>query len=141
MTEGKITPCSTPTPTNNDSDDADADIHIAKQPMFPHFLVVESTNPQKKLPGLNDVILDRSIQGVTSVSACIEWMCLALLIEVSHEAYAGNLQTFKAVMIEPTCEGRLICPEEHVSSLNKWNAMVRYFKGSDRGLSLALILV
>ena len=88
----KSPPCSTPTPTNNDSDDADPDIHITKQPMFPRFLVVESTDPQKKLPGLNDVILDRTIQGVTSVSAGIEWMGSALLVEVSHEAYARNLQ-------------------------------------------------
>ena len=60
--------------------------------MFPRFLVVESTDPQKKLPGLNDVILDRTIQGVTSVIAGIEWMGSALLVEVSHEAYARNLQ-------------------------------------------------
>ena len=88
----KSPPCSTPTPTNNDSDDANPELHITKQPMFPRFLVVESTDPQKKLPGLNDVILDRTIQGVTSVSADIEWMGSALLVEVSHEAYARNLQ-------------------------------------------------
>ena len=60
--------------------------------MFPCFLVVESTDPQKKLPGLDDVILDRTIQGVTSVSAGIKWMGSALFVEVSHEAYARNLQ-------------------------------------------------
>ena len=60
--------------------------------MFLHFLVVNSANPQKKLRDLNDVIVDSTSRGVTSASMSIEWMGPGLLVEVSHEAYAGNLQ-------------------------------------------------
>ena len=76
-------------PTSND---ANPDTRTAKQPTFPRFLVVESADPQKKLRDLNDVIMDTTIRGVTSASVSIEWMGPALLVEVSHEAYARNLQ-------------------------------------------------
>ena len=82
--------CSTPTPT--DSNDSDLDTHTAKRPMFPRFLVVESTDPQKKLWYLNDDIMDLTIGGVTSASVSIKWMGPSLLVDVSHEAYAHNLQ-------------------------------------------------
>ena len=76
-------------PTSND---ANPDTRTAKQPTFPRFLVVESADPQKKLRDLNDVIMDTTIRGVTSASVSIEWMGPALLVELSHEAYARNLQ-------------------------------------------------
>ena len=76
-------------PTSND---ANPDTRTAKQPTFPRFLVVESADPQKKLRDLNDVIMDTTIRGVTSASVSIELMGPALLVEVSHEAYARNLQ-------------------------------------------------
>ena len=64
--------CSTPTPTNTDSNDADLDTHTAKRPMCPRFLVVESTDPQKKLQDMNDDVMDLTIQGVTSASVSIK---------------------------------------------------------------------
>ena len=76
-------------PTSND---ANPDTRTAKQPKFPCFLVVESADPQKKLCDLNDVFMDTTIRGVTSASVSIEWMGPALLVEVSHEAFARNLQ-------------------------------------------------
>ena len=84
--------CSTPTPTNTDSNDADPDTHTAKQPTFPRFLVVESTDPQKKLQDLNDDVMDLTIRGVTSASVSIKWMGPAQLVKVSHEAHAHNLK-------------------------------------------------
>ena len=76
-----------PTPNN-----ANTDTRTAKQPTFPCFLVVESADPQKKLRDLNDVIMDTTIRGVASANVSIEWMGPALLVEVSHEAYARKLQ-------------------------------------------------
>ena len=88
-------PCSTPTPT--DTNDADPDTRAAKRPMFPRFLVVESTDPQKKLRDLNDDIMDLTIREVTSASVSIKWMGPALLVEVSHEACARNLLKMKQI--------------------------------------------
>ena len=82
--------CSTLPPT--DSNNADPDTHTAKRPMFPRFLVVESTDPQNKLRDLNDDIINLTIRGVTSTSVSVKWMGPALFVKVSHEAYARNLQ-------------------------------------------------
>ena len=65
--------------------------------MFPRFLVVESTDPQKKLRDFNDNIMDLTIRGVTSASMSIKWMGPALLVEVSHKAYALNLLKMKQI--------------------------------------------
>ena len=83
-------PCSPSTPTTTDTNDADPDT-LTKQPPFPRFLVVQCTDPQKKLRDQNSDITDRTIRGVTSASVIIQWMGPALLVEVSHEAYAHNL--------------------------------------------------
>ena len=83
-------PCSPSTPTTTDTNDADPDT-LTKQPPFPRFLVVQCADPQKKLRDQNSDITDRTIRGVTSSSVIIQWMGPALLVEVSHEAYAHNL--------------------------------------------------
>ena len=83
--------CSTPTPTTTDTNDADP-ATLIKQPPFPRFLVVQCTDPQKKLRVQNSDITDRTIRGVTSAGMIIQWMGPALLVEVSHEAYAHNLK-------------------------------------------------
>ena len=91
--------CSSSTPNNppdadpeshTDINNADPDTPI-KQPSFPCFLVVQGTDPQKKLQDQNSDITDRTIRGVTSESVSIRWMGAALLVEVAHRAYAHNL--------------------------------------------------
>lgn len=92
----KSPPCS-PTPTqSSDPDVVDPEMSPdheqnyegpKKQP--PRFLVVEADSDGLKK--INPVILDKTIQGVTSESVIINWLGSALLVEVSHSAYAENL--------------------------------------------------
>ena len=98
-TESNITPMLIPNPKRSpdadlesriDINNADPDTPI-KQPSFQRFLVVQSTDPQKKLQDQNSDIMDKTIRGVTSVSVSIRWMDAALLVEFSHRAYAQNL--------------------------------------------------
>ena len=53
--------------------------------------MVEGLDPNKPLRKLNRTLLEKTIEGVTSVSAEMECMGRALLVEVKHEAYSANL--------------------------------------------------
>ena len=64
--------------------DADSD-------SFMKYLVVEGLDPNKPLRKLNRTLLEKTIQSITSVSAEIEWMGRALLVEVKHKSHSTNL--------------------------------------------------
>ena len=96
-------PCLTPTP--NDIPDADpepstandtnpstcSETAPAQNKRFPRFLVIEGLDPNKTLWRVNGTILDKTIDGATSVTTKREWMGKAVLVEVNYEAYSTNL--------------------------------------------------
>ena len=118
-------PCSPSTPTTTDTNDADRDT-LTKQSPFPRFLVVQCTNPQKKLRDQNSDITDRTIWRVTSTSVIIP-DGPALLVEVSHEAYAHNL-------LKVTQIGELPVKVSSHRSMNSWKGVVK-FERSANGMS------
>ena len=97
------TPCSPPTPT--DTLDADPELSMAndinlsigseataaQKKRFPRFLVIEDVNPNKTLRRANGTILDKTIDGATSVTTKRGWMGKAVLVEVNCGAYSKNL--------------------------------------------------
>ena len=97
------TPCSPPTPT--DTLDADLELSMAnntnlstgseataaQKKRFPRFLVIEGLDPNKTLRRANGTILDKAIDGATSVTTKREWMSKAVLVEVNCGAYSNNL--------------------------------------------------
>ena len=97
------TPCSPPTPT--DTLDADPELSVAndtnlstgseataaQKKRFPRFLVIEGLDPNKTLRRANGTILDKTIDGATSVTTKREWMDKAVLVEVNCGAYSNNL--------------------------------------------------
>ena len=96
------TPCSPPTPT--DTLDADpepsmdntnlstgSEATAAQNKRFPRFLVIEGLDPNKTLRRANGTILDKTIDGATSVTTKREWMGKAVLVEVNCGAYSNNL--------------------------------------------------
>ena len=103
--------CSSPTP--NDPHDADLepsttnDLNpstssantsaINKRKTFPRFLVVEGLGVNKTLRNVNSTILDKTIDGATSVSTKRGWMGRSALVEVNHEAYFTNLMKLNQI--------------------------------------------
>ena len=97
------TPCSPPTPT--DTLDADPELSMAndtnlstgseataaQKKRFPRLLVIEGLDPNKTLRRANGTILDKTIDGATSVTTKREWMGKAVLVEVNCGAYSNNL--------------------------------------------------
>ena len=63
----------------------------AAQKRFPRFLVIEGLDPNKTLRRANGTILDKTIDGATSVTTKREWMGKAVLVEVNCGAYSNNL--------------------------------------------------
>ena len=87
--------------------------------MFPRFLVIEGLNPQKTLWRVNGTILDKTIDGATSVTTKREWMGKAVLVEVNCGAYSTNL--LKLTQIDDT-PVRVLAHR----SLNYAKGMVRF---------------
>ena len=102
-TQRYVTPMLTPTP--NDTPDADTEPSTAndmnsstdsetapaQNKRFPSFLVIEGLDPNKTLRRANGTILDKTIDGATSVTTKREWMGKSVLVEVNYEAYSTNL--------------------------------------------------
>ena len=103
--------CSSPTP--NDSHDADLEPSTTndsnpstssantsatnKRKTFARLLVVEGLGANKTLRNVNSTILDKNIDGATSVSTKREWMGRSVLVEVNHEAYFTNLMKLSQI--------------------------------------------
>ena len=104
-------PCSSPTPndpndaelepsTTNDSNPSTSSANTSatnKRKTFPRFLVVEGLGANKTLRNVNSTILDKTIDGATSVSTKRGWMGRSVLVEVNHEAYFTNLMKLNQV--------------------------------------------
>ena len=102
-TKSNATPRSPPTPT--DTLDADpepamandtnlstgSEATAAQNIMFPRFLVIEGLGPNKTLRRVNGTILDKTIDGATSVTTKRQWMGKTVLVEVNCRAYSNNL--------------------------------------------------
>ena len=103
--------CSSPTPndphdadlepsTTNDSNPSTSSANTSvtnKRKTFPRFLVVEGLGANKTLRNVNSTILDKTIDGATSVSTKRGWMGRSVLVEVNHEAYFTNLMKLNQI--------------------------------------------
>ena len=68
-----------------------SEVTAAQNTRFPRFLVIEGLDPNKTLRRVNGTILDKTIDGATSVTTKRQWMGKAVLVEANCGAYSNNL--------------------------------------------------
>ena len=104
-------PCSSPTPndphdanleasTTNNSNPSTSSANTSttnRRKTFARFFVVKGLGANKTLRNVNSTILDKTIDGATSVSTKREWMGRSVLVEVNHEAYFTNLMKLNQI--------------------------------------------